>query len=296
MRYLSVALACALAACASGGGNGPPPPPPPPKILLGAHIPWSQNAMTPVTAFETSLGRKLDIVKFYPSWPPWSAWDVSFAKAIVAHGAVPYLVIGQRIGQNGCVKFADVVNGVYQTQLATTASQIADIAKTSTGDATVRVEILPEMTQPDMLCANPTMDPSLYIKVYNIVAGVIRATQAPDVRLEWSPGQPAFDANVEMKWYPSDAYVDDVGEHEYNSTTTPKIFHAAVCAVAASLGKPAVIGETGAIGEAAQLDWLAGSPCSPLAGEIYFDEEAVAPYNYVISTPDVFAAFAKLGN
>src|ERR1700726_1314708 len=88
MRYLSVALACALAACASGsGGNNPPPPPP--KILLGAHVPWAQNAMTPVTAFETSLGRKLDIVKFYPSWPPWSAWDVSFAKEIVAHGAVP---------------------------------------------------------------------------------------------------------------------------------------------------------------------------------------------------------------
>ncbi|HWY14447.1 MAG TPA: hypothetical protein VNX86_04815 [Rhizomicrobium sp.] len=287
---LALALACALAACASGGGQ--PPPPPPTKILLGAHVPWSQNAMTPVVALEASLARKLDIVKFYPGGWSWSAWDIAFAKAIIAHGATPYMVIGNRVGQDQCgMKFADVIAGTDDPKFIADAQQLAAL------NAPVAVEVLPEMTQSAMDCAYPngTPDPTIYKAAYRHIALIIMQ-YAPKANLVWSPGRPAYAAGVAKNYYPGADVVGLVGEHLYNSTTTPEAFDPAVCQLAASLGKPPVIGETNAIGTSAQVEWWSTvkATCNYYA-VIGFDAPGSPGYDYTITAPDVFAAFAAVG-
>ncbi len=286
MRFLTLTLACALSACA--GSNGPPPPPPPPvTTLLGMHV--SPSTMAQVLATEAPLGRKLDIVKWFPGFPPWGSTVIPLARQLVASGRIPMLALEPRIGTTGCAALSDVSAGRYLSQLTAMAVSLNSLG------ALVWVELFPEMTQSAMLCANPTMSPSVYIAAYRYVAGIIHAN-ASNVKLVWSPGQPAFDSGIWPKWFPGPDVVDYSGEHIYNSTHIQEPFSAEICKLPTLAGKPTVIGETGAQGEADQLAWLGNvrAACPNLYAFVYFDA-GNPTYNYIL-TPPAIAAFKTIGS
>jgi hypothetical protein len=243
--------------------------------------------MPQVLATETSLGRKLNIVKWFPGFPPWGSTVIPLARQLVAAGRIPMLALEPRIGTTGCAKFSDIVAGKYDSTLAALGTSLASI----TGP--VWIEMFPEMTQPNALCANPTLSASLYISAYRHAVDIIRTAMLPmmNVRWVWSPGYPAYASGVWKQWYPGADVVDYAGEHIYNSTTTQEPFSAAICKDAATIGKPAIIGETGAQGEADQLAWLGNvkAVCPNLYAFVYFDA-GNPTYNYMLTPP----AFAKL--
>lgn len=284
---------CSILGSATQPANAPVVPALPSNgMKIGAYVdPAGKQGEAAVTAFETSLGEKLAIDNHYSSFG-WSnlaiePWDI-------AGGRIPMLSWSAGDGNGGCALYSDIVAGKYDTQLASQASAV----KALTG--TIWLRLFYEMTDsPSETCANPTKSGPLFIQAWQHVVGVFRAAGVTNAKWVWAPGEPAYFGNIELNFYPGSPWVDIVGEDMYNKTPNAEPFldgmTSNVCSVAAQLGKPSAITETGAGGTANQIAWLAGvkTACPGLGYLIYWDASGVQPYP--ITDPSVFAALKALG-
>lgn len=295
----ALAAACgliALAACSvfapqnpvAGGGKGTHGP------LLGAYL-----GNEPPADFERKLGRKLDIVAHYYGWN-WTAPDLAAGvDKDVAGGRGAMLTweaaTGTVNGQYTCAAMTDIVAGKYDSQLR------AQAATTKTIPATIYVRLFPEFSNHPAghNCANPTRSPTLYIGAFDHVVSVFHSTGVINVKWVYAPYGGSWEDGTAAKSYPGSQYVDIIAEDEYNMGVTPENFPADICVSkdAASLGKPEIVTETGAIGEALQAQWLGSvrAVCPNLYALLYFDADGKnSNGSYVISDPASFAALRAL--
>jgi hypothetical protein len=246
-----------------------------------------------VTALEASLGQQLAVDNTYSSFN----WTGALArqKWDIANGRMPMKSWSAAIYGVSCVLLTDVTAGKYDAQLKAQAA----LVKALPGNIWLRPFY--EMTDtPAEACANPTRSGPIFIAAWQHLVGVFRAAGVTNAKWVWSPGQPAYFEKIALNYYPGSAWVDVVGEDVYNHTLGPMPFEAAggVCTVGPTLGKPFAITETGAIGAANQLAWLANmnTLCPGLSALVYWDGVGGGgTQNFAISDPSVFSVLHDIG-
>jgi len=252
--------------------------------------PGSANEQA-VTTFEASLGQTLTIDNTYSGFN----WvdNLKREKWDIAGGRMPMKSWTAGLYGVSCVLLTDVTAGKYDAQLTAQATVIKSFA----GQMWLR--LFYEMTDsPAEKCANPTLSGPVFIAAWQHVVGLFRTVGVTNVIWVWAPGQPAYYKNIELNYYPGDAWVNVVAEDVYNYKQTPEGFDVApgVCSVGPSLGKPFAITETGAMGTANQLAWLANinTLCPGLSALVYWDGIGGAD-SFAITDPSVFSMLHEIG-
>lgn len=208
------------------------------------------------TDFETAIGRPLAYDLVYAGWLrpnlERAAWDIS-------NGVSPMISYNTGGGIDGnCIRATAILSGAYDSQIAAVGQSIAALG------GAVYIRFVWEMTDsswgkcfvddvPDDQ-KGPT-----YAAAYQHYVDIYRANGASNVRWVFNPGGDAYSSGKWSAYYPGAGYADWIAIDHYNKTLTPQNFAtdseiAAFYAAASPLGKPLMIGETGAPHTNANVD------------------------------------------
>jgi hypothetical protein len=289
---------------ATGGGSTPPPllmTPPAGKIYLGVYVNPSQIPSPPPTllsGFEQSIGRNLALSThyygFYDTFPgPYEADDI-------AHGRIP-------IDSWDC-----------QPPNAAIAAGKDDAAIIKRADAIkafgypIFLRYMWEMNLPATInfrwiCYDPATDlpegefsPQEYIAAWDHIRAIFAQQGVSNVIWVWNPSG----SRNPISYYPGASEVDWTGFDKYDDANLDFFdTYAQAYSFLAPLGKPILVGETGAT-EQIQPTFFADAPSVlendfPLIkGFVYFDSMNVnfaGSYSWVIGngTLSNFAAMAN---
>ncbi|HVX91494.1 MAG TPA: glycosyl hydrolase [Candidatus Paceibacterota bacterium] len=249
-----------------------------PTVLIGvradqddaASIKDATTSENDLLEVEQVLGRKVAIDNQYANWadfPPnldQAAWDIANGRAPMISWKTDYP--GH---PPGCATAADIVNGVYDTQLKTQADAIKALG------GTVLIRWHYEMEHPQggkcFYDVDVTKDPVTagkeYIAAWQHVHDIFKTDNVTNAQWVWAPGNDAFSDNrgdggptdLWKDFYPGDDYVDWIGSDTYNKVATSSVainesnrflnFYNQV----APIGKPLMLSETGAVGPDPQM-------------------------------------------
>ena len=241
-------------------------------VLLGAHV-GSESGKTrraDFVALETAVGRNLAIDSDYNDWNvfPNTArviWDRQFGRRTMLSWRVVFRSNAQPLQ---CATAVDIFHGVYDVQLARKAASLKALG------VPVLVRFNYEMTDnQENTCftgfpvsENFTLAGRRFVAAWNHIVRLFRLHGVRNVEWVFAPSADAYEKGHWAYFYPGDANVDWMAADQYNPTDTPKSFAAdpgilAFYKVAAPLGKPLMISETGANEDPsrspdAQTTWL----------------------------------------
>jgi hypothetical protein len=226
-------------------------------VMLGAHIGAAHdpNSKADFTAVETAIGRKLAIDNDHEDWEVFPnvdriRWDAQNGRLSMLSWRIKF----DRSHPNGGCATADAINaGTYDAQLKRQAQAIESIGRP------VLIRFNYEMTgnkEDDCFAgfrvkSNIPLAASKYVTAWRHVVGVFRSVGATNARWVFAPGHGAY-ANGHWKpFYPGDAYVDWIAVDCYNKSGKSVSFAddpgiQAFYRVAAPMGKPLMVSETGA--------------------------------------------------
>ncbi|HVW71977.1 MAG TPA: glycosyl hydrolase [Candidatus Paceibacterota bacterium] len=247
-------------------------------VLLGvradqddaASIKDATTSENDILEVEQAIGRKVAIDNQYANWadfPPnldQAAWDI-------ANGRTPMISWKTSYPGHapGCATAADIVNGVYDDQLHGQAAAIKALG----GLVLIRWHY--EMEHPQGgkcfydvdVNKDPVTAGKEYVAAWQHVYDLFKADAVTNVQWVWAPGNDAFSDNqgdggptdLWKDFYPGNDYVDWIGSDTYNKISTSSVainesnrflnFYNDV----ASLGKPLMLSETGAVGPDPQM-------------------------------------------
>jgi hypothetical protein len=293
-------------------------------VLLGAHVGHrsSKTSRAQFAALESAIGGKLAIDSIYNDWAefPYSArvtWDKQSGRRTMISWRVVFQSGGPPLQ---CATAADIVAGVYDTQLARQATAIKALG------AEVLIRFNYEMTDnQENTCftgfpvnQNPPLAGARFVAAWKHVVSLFRATGATNAQWVFAPSGGAYKSGYWRYFYPGAAYVDWMAADQYNKTDAPRSFATdpdvlAFYAAAAPLGRPLMISETGANNDPsldpdAQTRWLTTLQVffksrPALSAFVYWDDPGIyiqqhrnyGGTGYVLSGPGL-AAFKAIAN
>ncbi len=228
--------------------------------MLGAHVGTESDPTSKADfgALESSIGRKLAIDNDHEDWLVFPnvervRWDVRNGRLSMLSWRI---LFSQRDLKAGCATADAILAGTYDAQLAKQAAATKALA------TPILVRFNYEMTSnEENTCftgfpvkQNPAEAGRKYIAVWKHVVDAFRAAGATNVKWVWAPGHKAYAKGLWRQFYPGAAYVDWVAVDYYNKLPTPLSFAddagvQAFYAQTASLGKPLMVAETGAVND-----------------------------------------------
>ena len=241
-------------------------------VMLGAHVGYENtpDSQSQFTALESAIGRKLAIDNDHQDWAEFP--KVDRVKWDVANGRTPMLswrILYHRGNPaGGCATAEAISAGTYDAQLARQAAAAKALG------VTMLVRFNYEMTNNEentcftgfKVKLDPTTAGAKYVAAWKHVVDRFRAAGATNVKWVWAPGHKAYEKGLWRMFYPGNAYVDWIGVDDYNKSNTPASFATdpgilAFYAATASMGKPLMVSETGAVNDPkqtpdAQTLWL----------------------------------------
>ncbi len=218
-------------------------------------------------------------------------------------GITPMISWGSNVSGNSktlSVLATDILNGVYDQQLVTQADAIAGL------HATILLEWEPEMTDNQrnaQFFAGVPLDQQgpTYVAVWQHIHDLFVSQGATNAQWVWSPGGSAYIPNRHgviraQAYFPGASYIDWMGLHGYNKSTTPQAYDADPnvqafysAAAAWAPGKPLIHAQTAAISTTdAQREWIATAQTTlksefPLIrGFVWFNTPA-GKYHYALT-------------
>lgn len=277
----------------------PPLAPPSGAIYLGAFVNASGvhggQTQTMVSTLESQIGRKLALDLHYYGWN--ATFPGSSEADDAANGRIP--VISWNCGASD----ASVASGAQDANIVAHANALKSYGKP------VFLRYLWEMNLPDTAdgrtqCYDPGTDgpngsfsPSQFVAAWNHIKKVFAANGVTNVVWLWNPSSGGADPTP---YYPGAQNVDWVGfdDDDANNASFGATFSAAYARFA-PLGKPILIGETGATAQN-QAAFLQAAP-STLRGQlpgvkgiIYFDAVGASDEDWRL-TPDGIGALTTAG-
>jgi hypothetical protein len=312
-----VMLAAALTNCGEGGGAPPPlsisnnaplptPPtnyvPPPGSIYLGAYVNPSQQPDPPPTliaGLEQQIGRRfalgLHYYGFYQNFPgpddyddvangriPVDSWNCTPSNATIAAGNADQAI---KARADAIKAFGHVIflRYMYEMELASTTRW------------------RPFCYDPNTDLPNGVFSPQYFIAAWKRIRAIFAQEGATNVIWLWNP---AGEKNL-GEYYPGASEVDWVGLDRYDTgDLTPTDTFSAAYSLLQGLGKPIMIGETGAQ-LASQNEFFTDLPSTlstqfPLVKAVnYFDssrkDNYFAGYSWVLD-PATMSAFTTMAN
>jgi hypothetical protein len=231
--------------------------------MLGAHVghEGDPNSQAKFIALESAIGRKLAIDNDHEDWGEFPKadrvkWDAANGRTTM----LSWRIIFHRSNPGGgCATAEAIVSGAYDGQLARQAAAAKAL------HVPILVRFNYEMTNNEentcftgfKVKENPAVAGSRYIAAWKHVVDRFRAAGATNVSWVWAPGHNAYVTGVWRMFYPGATYVDWIGVDDYNKSDTPASFAAdpgiaAFYAATASMGKPLIVAETGAVNDPGQ--------------------------------------------
>ncbi|WP_169166505.1 glycosyl hydrolase [Cellulomonas taurus] len=271
LRWTTLLLACALALTPA---PAPAAPPPSSGFLLGAHVDQggANGAAAAVDAFEDTLDRRLDLVRWYSRWDdPQPPGPVS---ASVARGRTPLLSIWPMRRDGSRVSWATIASGAVDDQIRAQAAGVASLG------VPVHLALHHEAD-----IARGWGSPAEFRTAWRHYVEVFRAAGVGEVRWTWimtpgSFGSAQTTAGADA-FYPGDDVVDRVGLDAYNwygcAPAKPPTWRSLAAVVgpfrswATARGKTPLLAEFGSVPDPADpsrrptwlrdaVDWLAAWP------------------------------------
>jgi hypothetical protein len=229
-------------------------------VMLGAHIDAGHdpNSQADFAALEAAIGRKLAIDNDHEDWKEFPnvdriRWDARNGRMSMLSWRI---VFDRGDPSAGCATADAIDAGTYDTQLRKQAQAIKSIGRP------VLIRFNYEMTNnKQSTCftgfrgrSNLPLAGSKYVTAWRHVVDVFRSVGATNARWVWAPGHQAYVNGHWKPYYPGDAYVDWIGVDCYNKGGTPASFAddpgiQAFYRVAAPMGKPLMVSETGALND-----------------------------------------------
>ncbi len=241
-------------------------------VLLGAHVGTesSQSRRADFLALETALGRTLAIDSDYNDWSafpntPRVIWDAQHGRRTMLSWRV---VFRSNIRPLRCATAVDIVDGVYDVQLARKAALVKALG------VPILVRFNYEMTNNEEntcftgfpVSQNLPLAGARFVAAWNHIVGLFRINGVTNVEWVFAPSADAYEKGHWRYFYPGAANVDWLAADQYNKSDTPESFATdpgilAFYRVAAPLGKPLMISETAAnedpsLSPDAQTRWL----------------------------------------
>ena len=241
-------------------------------VLLGAHV-GSESSRTrraDFVALETAVGRTLDIDSDYNDWGgfPNSArviWDNQHGRRTMLSWRVVFRSNSKPLQ---CATAVNIVDGVYDVQLVRKAAALKALG------VPILVRFNYEMTNNEEntcftgfpVSQNLPLAGARFVAAWNHIVRLFRIHGVTNVEWVFAPSADAYEKGHWTYFYPGAANVDWLAADQYNKTDTPESFATdpgilAFYRVAAPLGKPLMISETGAnedpsLSPDAQNRWL----------------------------------------
>jgi len=301
-RRAAGALAVAALACLAACGTSAPATPravvsPPPAVAgggppvpargayVGAYVQpqgGQVGTLAAVAAYESSLGRQLDIVHTYHRWTV--PFPDAAERALAASGR--YLLLSW-----ASVPLVAITDGSQDAVIRARAQALA------AWGVPVFLEWRWEMDRPNL--ASVVGRPSAYVAAWDHIRAIFTQVGVHTVSWVWCPTATGFADGRAAAYYPGDAQVDWVCADAYTTSPQQQIgmgdqplsaLVGPALAFAQAHHKPLMVGEFGTAyrGDDSQAAWVTASfawaATQPyVKALVYFDETAPGPSG--VSTP-----------
>jgi hypothetical protein len=226
-------------------------------VLLGAHVSSesSKTRRAQFVALETAIGTTLAIDSDYNDWGAFPnservIWDRQYGRRTMLSWRVVFQSNAKPLR---CATAVDIFHGVYDVQLAHKAALLKALG------VPILVRFNYEMTDnQENTCftgfpvsQNFPLAGARFVAAWNHIVRLFRAHGVRNVEWVFAPSADAYEKGHWIYFYPGAANVDWMAADQYNPTDIPRSFavNADILAfynVAAPLGKPLMISETGA--------------------------------------------------
>jgi hypothetical protein len=263
--------------------------PPPLLSYLGVYEPTSPASYSGVDEFAWLIGRRPNIAVYYSSW--WEPFQLAFARAAVAHHAIPMVQIEPRD-----ISVAAIGAGQYDAYLRAYARAVRSLRRP------VIVSFGHEMNADWYGWGYRHTSPAVFVAAWRHIYKLFTAVGADNVKWLWTVNVvPGPRVSAIKAWWPGEAYVTWVGVdgHYFQpGIRFPDLFGAALGQVRSLSRDPVLIAETGiapVAGTDKIIDLFAGARAHGLLGVVWFD---VKGHNLrVENDPAAIAAFKRaVGN
>jgi hypothetical protein len=272
-----------------------PPPrlhtaaPPPPLSYLGVYEPGSPRSFSGVEQFSATIGRRPNIAVYYSSW--WEPFQLSFARAAVAHHALPMVQIEPRN-----VSLAAIAAGHYDSYLRAYARAVRSVGQP------VIIAFGHEMNADWYGWGYRHTAPSVFVAAWRHIHQLFLANGAGKVIWLWTVNVVGGSSVRPIRaWWPGAAYVTWVGVDGHYFTPGirfPSLFGATLGQVRALTADHVLVAEAGIapyVGTSRIVDLFAGARAHGLLGVVWFDVKghniriegkpaAVAAFRYAVAT------------
>lgn len=257
---------------------------PPPRLsYLGVYEPASPASYSGVDEFAQLIGRSPNIAVYYSSW--WEPFQLAFARAAVAHQAIPMVQIEPRD-----VSLAAIAAGRYDAYLRTYAGAVRSLGQP------VILSFGHEMNADWYGWGYRHTSPVVFVGAWRHIYKLFAAAGADNVKWLWTVNVvPGPQVSAIKAWWPGAAYVTWIGVdgHYFQpGIRFPSLFGAVLGQIHALSRDPVLVAESGIapfVGTDKITDLFAGAQAHGLLGVVWFD---VKGHNLRIENdPAAIAAF-----
>lgn len=208
-------LASSLGAAPAQAVSGKPVPPLS-GAWFGAHVNprYGQGQLPSITAFQTEIGRRLDVVNRYHAF---SDHTYTVEAALLASGRVPLISWRGTDNSNDPNRAAEIAAGKYDATIDATA----DAVKALGGGVLIRFNW--EMDQSPGSREYIGTAPQ-FVAAWQHIVSIFQSRGASNAAFVWAPRSGAFSKGVAASYYPGDSYVDWIGASSVPTSGFPD-FH-----------------------------------------------------------------------
>jgi hypothetical protein len=292
----SASVAFAIARVASSGLSSPPVVhaslPAKPTSYLGVFEAGSPPGYGPIADFTQAVGVQPNLVEYYSGWAqPFAA---SFARAIYAHGVIPFVQIDPTFAS-----VSAITKGDYDTYLRLYADDVRGFGHP------VVIGFGHEMNDPKQAWGYTHVPASTFVAAWRHIVSLFRGEGADNVLWLWTLQADTSGTGPIGTWWPGAGYVTWIGIDGYYyrpSDTFARVFGATINQVRKFTEKPVLLSET-AVGPHADQsvniqDLFTGMARYKTLGLVWFDKaqhEGIYHQDWRIEGDQTAVAAFRLG-
>jgi hypothetical protein len=186
-----------------------------PLVFGAAQAPYpGATAQQAVTRLQSSIGRSLAVVRIYDNWD--SVFPSSYTNWLKSTGHSVYLSVRPKRSNGTIIKWADVAAAVPGDALYADMVRWAQNIKAFGGHMYLTFHHEPE-TQTSAGYGTPAE----FVAAWRTFVTVMRSSGVTNAEYSWTVAESNFfvaptDSRYAPKFYPGDAYVDDIAVDAYN--------------------------------------------------------------------------------